>query len=113
MSLTTELQCQNTCKCEQLENRGIWLATKPAQGIGLTKVIGLSFDDPSTCWEYTSCKDIKKALLQENSAWFQQAIESAPFLNPPLYAEVGHVGLNPFTEHILDHGTFPPFLFIF
>ena len=83
-SLATELQRRNQCERQRIDNRRIRLATKPSRGMGLTKVIGPSFNNPTTRQEYNSREDIERALLDENSSRFQQAVATTPFLNPPL-----------------------------
>lgn len=57
--------------------------------------------------EFTSQYDVEQTCLWENHQCFNQA-NLSPFLSEPLYSQVGCIGLNDFTKHILEHDTFPP-----
>ena len=87
--------------------RRIKYVDRSGRRTGLTVVRGPDPSNPATVKEFTTKEGVEGACLRENKARFTQSADN-PWLQPPLIDHAGHIGLTPFMEHILQHGSFPP-----
>jgi len=91
----------------RIAHRRVKFALNNATRRGITVVTAPDPLHPDSRREYTDRAGVEAALLRENQSRFKQA-RTTPFLQEPLFSRVGRIGLNEFTDYILNHGTFPP-----